>query len=224
MLPQLLEIGIQLILELVNGLSDPGMIEEIIKAAILCVEQLVVGLVKAAPKVLEAGVNLVKGLWQGITNSLDWLKGKIKGWVGNVMSFLKGLFGIKSPSTVWRDEIGKNLMLGLGEGIDDYAGIPQEAIRKATSSLTATADMNYRVGYIYDQIAAAAPPTAMTYSGSGNGAPGNGGTPLETVISLLQIIAANSDRPIVLPDGTLIGWMNAALGRASAQSERGVAT
>lgn len=224
MLPQLLQIGIQLILELVNGLSDPGMIEEIIKAAILCVEQLVVGLVKAAPKVLAAGVNLVKGLWQGITNSLDWLKTKIKGWVGNVMSFLKGLFGIKSPSTVWRDEIGKNLMLGLGEGIDDYAGIPQEAIRKATSSLTATADINYRVGYIYDQIAAAAPPTAMTYSGGGNGAPGNGGTPLETVISLLQIIAANSDRPIVLSDGTLLGWMNAALGRVSAQSERGVAT
>ncbi len=84
--------------------------------------------------------------------------------------------------------------------------------------------MTYQVGYIHDQIAAAAPPTAVTYSTTGGNGPTPGGTPLETVIALLQIIAANSDRPIVLSDGTLIGWMNAALGRAAAQSERGVAT
>jgi len=223
MLPQLLEVGIELILALVNGLSDPGMIEEIIKAAATCVGKLVFGLIQATPQVLSAGVNLVKGLWQGITNSLDWLKTKIKSWVGNVMDFIKGLFGIHSPSSLMRDEVGKNLMLGIGAGIDAYAGIPQEAIDKATASLTATAGMTYQVDYIHDQIAASAPPTAMTYSGGGNGNPGNGGTPLETVISLLQIIAANSDRAIVLSDGTLLGWMNAALGQTAAASERGVA-
>lgn len=224
MLPQLLEVGIQLILALINGLSDPGMMTQIITAALSCAGKLVEGLIKAVPQVLSAGVDLVKGLWQGITNSLEWLKGKIKGWVGNVMSFIKNLFGIHSPSSVMRDEVGKNLMLGIGEGIDAYAGIPQEAIDKATASLTATAGMTYQVDYIHDQIAASAPPTAATYSTTGGNGPTPGGTPLETVISLLQIIAANSDKPIVLSDGTLLGWMNAALGRASAQSERGVAT
>lgn len=224
MLPQLLEVGIQLIVALINGLSDPGMMTQIITAALSCAGKLVEGLIKAVPQVLSAGVDLVKGLWQGITNSLEWLKGKIKGWVGNVMSFIKNLFGIHSPSSVMRDEVGKNLMLGIGEGIDAYAGIPQEAIDKATASLTATAGMTYQVDYIHDQIAAAAPPTAATYSTTGGNGPTPGGTPLETVISLLQIIAANSDRPIVLSDGTLLGWMNAALGRAAAQSERGVAT
>ena len=224
MLPQLLEVGIELIVALINGLSDPAMLTQIIEAALTCAGKLIEGLIKAIPDVLSAGVNLVKGLWQGITNSLDWLKGKIKGWVGNVMSFIKNLFGIHSPSSVMRDEVGKNLMLGIGAGIDAYAGIPQEAIDKATASLTATAGMTYQVDYIHDQIAAAAPPTAATYSTTGGNGPTPGGTPLETVISLLQIIAANSDRPIVLSDGTLLGWMNAALGRASAQSERGVAT
>lgn len=224
MLPQLLEVGIQLILALINGLSDPAMMTQIITAALTAAGKLVEGLIKAVPQVLSAGVDLVKGLWQGITNSLEWLKGKIKGWVGNVMSFIKNLFGIHSPSSVMRDEVGKNLMLGIGEGIDAYAAIPQEAINKATASLTATAGMTYQVDYINDQIAAAAPPTAATYSTTGGNGPTPGGTPLETVISLLQIIAANSDKQIVLSDGTLLGWMNAALGRASAQSERGVAT
>lgn len=224
MLPQLLEVGIQLILALINGLSDPAMMTQIITAALTAAGKLVEGLIKAVPQVLSAGVDLVKGLWQGITNSLDWLKTKIKGWVGNVMSFIKNLFGIHSPSSVMRDEVGKNLMLGIGEGIDAYAGIPQEAIDKATASLTATAGMTYQVDYIHDQIAAAAPPTAVTYSTTGGNGPTPGGTPLETVISLLQIIAANSDKQIVLSDGTLLGWMNAALGRASSQSERGVAT
>ena len=224
MLPQLMQIGVQLIMGLLQGLNDPGMMQQLIQAAVLCTEQLISTFIKSLPQILSAGVELVKGLWQGITGSLDWLKGKIKGWVGNVMSFIKNLFGIHSPSAVMRDEVGKNLMLGIGAGIDAYAGVPQEAIDKATASLTATAGMTYQVDYIHDQIAAAAPPTAMTYSGGGNGNPGNGGTPLETVISLLQIIAANSDKPIVLSDGTLLGWMNAALGRASSQSERGVAT
>ena len=224
MLPQLMQIGVQLIMGLLQGLNDPGMMQQLIQAAVLCTEQLISTFIKSLPQILSAGVELVKGLWQGITGSLDWLKGKIKGWVGNVMNFIKNLFGIHSPSAVMRDEVGKNLMLGIGEGIDAYAGIPQDAIDKATASLTATAGMTYQIDYIHDQIAAAAPPTAMTYSGGGNGNPGNGGTPLETVISLLQIIAANSDKPIVLSDGTLLGWMNAALGRASSQSERGVAT
>lgn len=223
MLPQLLEVGIELILALIEGLSDPGMLTQIITAALTCAGKLVEGLIRAVPQVLSAGVNLVAGLWQGIMNSLGWLKNKIRGWVGNVMDFIKNLFGIHSPSSVMRDEVGKNLMLGIGAGIDAYAGIPQAAIDKATASLTATAGMTYQVGYIHDQIAASAPPTAMTYSGpTGNSGPG-GGTPLETVISLLQIIAANSNKQIVLSDGTLIGWINAALGQNAADGERGVA-
>ena len=31
---------------------------------------------------LKAGVELIKGLWKGISNSYDWLKNKIKSWVG----------------------------------------------------------------------------------------------------------------------------------------------
>lgn len=70
-------------------------------------------------KIFEVGKNIVVGLWNGISNSLSWIKNKITGWVGNVMKFIKKLFGIHSPSTVMRDEVGKYLAEGLGVGFDD---------------------------------------------------------------------------------------------------------
>ena len=48
-----------------------------------------------------------------------WIKNKIKQWVGDVTSFLKNLFGIKSPSRLFKEEIGTNLALGIGEGFAD---------------------------------------------------------------------------------------------------------
>ena len=64
------------------------------------------------------GDNIVKGIWNGISNGYSWIKNKIKGWVGDVLSFVKKLFGIKSPSTVFRDEIGKMLPAGMSVGFE----------------------------------------------------------------------------------------------------------
>lgn len=64
------------------------------------------------------GDNIVKGIWNGISDGYSWIKGKIKGWVGDVLSFVKKLFGIKSPSTVFRDEIGKMLPAGMSVGFE----------------------------------------------------------------------------------------------------------
>lgn len=76
--------------------------------------------VKSLPdKMLEVGGNLVTGIWNGISNSLGWIKGKISGWVGDVTSFIKNLFGIHSPSRVMRDEVGKMLARGIAVGFGD---------------------------------------------------------------------------------------------------------
>ncbi|MBR1392118.1 MAG: PblA, partial [Lachnospiraceae bacterium] len=62
------------------------------------------------------GKNMVEGIWNGISNTTQWIKDKIKGWVGDVTSFLKNLFGIASPSKLMRDEIGVYLAQGIGVG------------------------------------------------------------------------------------------------------------
>lgn len=67
---------------------------------------------------LSIGKNVIEGLWNGIKNSVAWIKEKITGWVGDVMSFIKRLFGIKSPSRVMRDEVGVMLARGIGVGFE----------------------------------------------------------------------------------------------------------
>lgn len=81
----------------------------------------------------EIGMNLVRGIWGGISGGLGWIKSQISGWVGNVKSFLKSLFGIHSPSTWARDVIGMNIVRGLAEGLDDGMGIVDDAMEDLVS-------------------------------------------------------------------------------------------
>ena len=68
---------------------------------------------------INLGRRIVEGIWSGISGAYTWIANKIRGWVGNVVLFIKRLFGIHSPSTLFRDEIGENLALGIGEGFSD---------------------------------------------------------------------------------------------------------
>lgn len=72
-------------------------------------------------KVKAISGDIVTGLWEGIKDKGEWLKEKISGFVGNVTSWLKGFFGIESPSKLMRDEIGKWLPEGIAVGIDKNA-------------------------------------------------------------------------------------------------------
>ena len=61
---------------------------------------------------------MVKGMWEGISGSKDWIKDKINGWTGDVLKFFKDAFGIKSPSKAMRDQVGKWLTKGVAEGVE----------------------------------------------------------------------------------------------------------
>jgi phage-related protein len=84
----------------------------------------VVDALKALPsKIKEVGKNLVQGLWNGIKDMVGWVKDKIKGFTSDVLDGIKSFFGIKSPSRVMRDQVGKMIAKGLAAGID--AGKPE---------------------------------------------------------------------------------------------------
>ncbi len=70
-------------------------------------------------KMVDIGKNLVEGIWDGIKNAKDWLIEKVFGWCDTVTDSIKDFFGIHSPSTLFRDDIGNNLALGIGEGFAD---------------------------------------------------------------------------------------------------------
>ena len=116
-MPKIIDAGIKLIVALVQNI--PAIISGIVKAIPQIIKGLIDAILSFLPKLAEVGLNLIKGLWNGIKNAGEWLWSKIKGLFNGVMSKIKSFFGIKSPSTLFRDEIGENLALGLGEGFED---------------------------------------------------------------------------------------------------------
>lgn len=69
----------------------------------------------------DIGRNIIEGLWNGINNMVDWIGEKISSFGENVLGGIKRFFGIKSPSTVMRDQVGRDLARGVGVGIEENA-------------------------------------------------------------------------------------------------------
>lgn len=76
---------------------------------------------------VDAGANLIKGLWQGITNFSGWFKGKISSFVSDhIVGPFKHLLGIHSPSTVF-EQHGMYIVQGLAQGINNNSGLAEKA-------------------------------------------------------------------------------------------------
>lgn len=100
--------------------------------------KIIAALVKAVAAVADVGVQLVRGIWQGISNSFEWIKNKIKSWVGDVLSFIKKIFGIHSPSKVMEKQVGENLGLGIAEGINNTVSDVENAMKGLTNKVEAS--------------------------------------------------------------------------------------
>ena len=86
-------------------------------------------------KMINIGEAIVKGLWGGIKSVGGWLKNKVTDFCSNVTGFFKSAFSIFSPSHTFRDEIGKYLALGIGEGFtDQMKAVSQEMIDAVPTS------------------------------------------------------------------------------------------
>ena len=115
----LVDAGVKLLTALITDL--PKIIAVLIKSAPQIINALVAAFTRCFGDIKNVGRNLLEGLWNGIQDMREWLVGKIRGLGSAVMDAIKSVFGIASPSKVFRDVIGKNLILGLAEGIEDEA-------------------------------------------------------------------------------------------------------
>lgn len=87
-----------------------------IQAASQFVSNIVSGLSGLAGRVMSVGSDIVHGIWSGISGAAGWLMSKISGFASSVVDGIKGFFGIHSPSTVMRDQVGKYLAEGVAVG------------------------------------------------------------------------------------------------------------
>ena len=126
----------QLIAGLAQGLIEAiprliGRLPEIISA-------IVNGLLKGMASIGMVGQQLVEGLWNGIKNAATWLYDKLSGWVSDILGWIKGFFGIHSPSKVFADEIGKFIPPGITLGVEQ--AMPR-AMRDMGEELSALATL-----------------------------------------------------------------------------------
>lgn len=139
-LPVLIPVIIDAILEMIPMLLDH--IPEFIKAGIDLIAGLISGILNTIPtlffrlgeigwKMIETlknslvdifsgnlGWRLIEGLWNGIKSAKDWVIDKITGIGSSILSAIKGIFGIHSPSKEFAI-IGEYNMLGLEKGMED---------------------------------------------------------------------------------------------------------
>ena len=106
--------------QLIGGLTQ-GLIEALPRLVVRLPEIILAitsGLLKGMASIGMVGQQLVEGLFNGIANAASWLYEKIKGWAGDVLDWIKGFFGIHSPSKVFADEVGKFIPPGITLGVE----------------------------------------------------------------------------------------------------------
>lgn len=94
-------------------------------------------------KVVSIGEDIVRGIWSGIQNMVDWIGKQISGFVSGILGGFKSALGIASPSKVMRDQIGKWIPAGVAEGIVENEDEPVQAFENMQKNLLDTAvDVN----------------------------------------------------------------------------------
>lgn len=111
-----------LVLKFVHAYNTSEEFRDKVNGAFANVRDAVTGALSAAiSKVKEfvnVGKNVIEGIWNGIGDKVEWLKGKVKGVVDKIKSWFtsKDGFDTHSPSK-WSEKIGGFVMQGLGVGM-----------------------------------------------------------------------------------------------------------
>ena len=88
----------------------------------------ILGVFREIPGMLwDVGVNIVKGLWNGMAGIKDWVISKVKSLGKSILNGLKSVLGIHSPSTEFAI-VGKYSILGYTEALDDMKSNVQNTI------------------------------------------------------------------------------------------------
>ncbi len=134
--PQLIIAALAIIIALAKGIITnlPTLLSYMPKLIVAIVKGVMAGM----NSIQKTGIALVEGIWEGIKGSFVWIKNKITGWVGDIMKFIKKLFGIASPSKVMKKEVGLNLGLGIAAGIEDSLGAVNNAMGILNSEVIAS--------------------------------------------------------------------------------------
>lgn len=116
--PGIIEAGFTLIMGFIQVIADN--IGQLTGIAIDAILNMLAAIGEKMPDIVQAGfdlvINFIEGFGQGLVDNAPALRDALLGLCADILEAILAFFGIHSPSTVFAD-IGKNLILGLIEGI-----------------------------------------------------------------------------------------------------------
>jgi phage-related protein len=103
----------------------------------------------------ELGTNLMNGIIDGVVNAAKNLANAVVKAAKAALDAVKSFLGIRSPSTVMRDEVGAQVGAGMAEGITKSQGLLTKAM-SGVQKVTVQSATNSNFG---GQVAKAAAPS-----------------------------------------------------------------
>lgn len=167
-------------------------------------------------QMLSIGSNIVSGIWSGISGSIGWITSKVREFARGILDGMKSALGIHSPSTVFEQEVGKNMAVGVGEGfVNAMDGVKKDMQEAIVPDFDTNLNMLPSSTNSISNIK-----TASEVSNSGILGK------LDSILSLLEYyIPGLKSRQICLDTGVLVGELtppiNRELARIEISKERG---
>ena len=82
------------------------------------------------------GKNLISGMLQGWKENIAWVETQFVQSGGGLVGALKRSFGIHSPSTVFRDEVGRYMAQGIGVGFTEEMAQVTRQVNQSMAQLS----------------------------------------------------------------------------------------
>lgn len=89
-------------------------------------------------RMVSIGSQIVQGIINGITGSIGKVGSAILGGVKDAIANVKNMLGIHSPSRLFRDQIGRNIGLGLAQGISNSQAAVMASMNGMASDIAST--------------------------------------------------------------------------------------
>jgi TP901 family phage tail tape measure protein len=131
LLPKILQSGIEIIGSLVSGLIQSYFM---VKKAIDDTINKIASTFKNF-NWMQLGKDIISGLINGITSMASNVVGAVKNIADNAISSAKKALGIRSPSRVFRDEVGKMVGEGMAEGIEGTEGLVEDSLNDLSDKM-----------------------------------------------------------------------------------------
>lgn len=149
--PQIITQAGVMIVDFLSAIAER--LPDILQKGIEIIGQLLAGIIEEVPRLLasipgiiadigsafldkdwgEIGLNIIRGIATGVKNAAGELVDAAVNAAENALNWVKDKLGIHSPSRVFRDQVGKNMALGIGIGFED--NIPYKDMEKQASKM-----------------------------------------------------------------------------------------